>query len=455
MKNSVHRHPDDIRSRFSYELSAMYKDEVPLYGALLELVAQINADASGKDGFTDAANSDMVSSRMEIERHGAIRLGTAEELSMMRRLFAVMGMEPVGYYDLALAGLPVHATAFRPVSEAALKRNPFRIFTSLLRLELIEDVQLSRRAADILAHRQIFTPRCVALIEQAESAGGLQPAEAEEFIDEALKTFKWHGEATVDAETYEQLRSAHPLIADVVCFKGPHINHLTPRVMDIDRAQSAMIERGIPAKDSIEGPPRRHCPILLRQTSFLALNELTRFVGPEPVDGSHTARFGEIEQRGCALTRKGRELYDELLHQSLEQRSAYPFNRFPDDWEQLRRDGLAFFRYAVSDRAHALGHPPAAASLDVLVEGGWIEIHPLTYEDFLPVSAAGIFRSNLRATDEATYEAAGNQHAFEAALGRPVHNEIELYAAAQAATLAQCETWIRASAAFDMNYEAS
>ena len=29
--------------------------------------------------------------------------------------------------------------------------------------------------------------------------------------------------------------------------------------------------------------------------------------------GTHTARFGEIEQRGVALTPKGRELYDSLL----------------------------------------------------------------------------------------------------------------------------------------------
>lgn len=56
-------------------------------------------------------------------------LGTARELATMRRLFAVMGMAPVGYYDLSVAGVPVHSTAFRPVDEAALSRNPFRVFT--------------------------------------------------------------------------------------------------------------------------------------------------------------------------------------------------------------------------------------------------------------------------------------------------------------------------------------
>src|SRR5690606_6031800 len=150
------------------------------------------------------------------------------ELATLRRLFAVMGMQPVGYYDLTVASVPVHSTAFRPVSVSALANNPFRVFTSLLRLELIDDVALRKKAASILAQRTIFTPACLELIELFETRGGLTSQQAQEFVAQALYTFKWHHEATVDKDTYESLRKAHPLIADVVCFKGPHINHLTP-----------------------------------------------------------------------------------------------------------------------------------------------------------------------------------------------------------------------------------
>jgi len=438
MSLSTRLHPDVIRSQFSLALSKMYQAEVPLYGDLLELVADINADVLGEQ--EQSSKQSDAPDRIEVERHGAIRLGTDAELAMMRRLFAVLGMQPVGYYDLSLAGLPVHATAFRPLTESSLAANPFRVFTSLLRLELIADADLREHAARILAQRHIFTPRCVALIELSEAAGGLNADEASEFIAEALHTFRWHGEATVDIDTYNQLKAAHPLIADVVCFKGPHINHLTPRVLDIDRAQHAMLERGIPAKDVIEGPPPRRCPVLLRQTSFLALNEPIQFVGDTPVAGSHTARFGEIEQRGCALTRKGRALYDTLLSESLRG-AADALTRFPDDWAQLRREALAYCRYSVGANAAALGEPPADASADELVEGGWLDAQPLTYEDFLPVSAAGIFRSNLRATGSVGYQAngtaGGNQPAFEAALGCPVYDEFELYAAIQAASQAE------------------
>jgi len=436
MTQSASLSPDDIRSQFALALSRMYQTEVPLYGDLLDLVAAINADSP----------EHIDSARLDTERHGAIRLGTAAELAMMRRLFAVMGMQPVGYYDLSQAGLPVHATAFRPLTEASLARNPFRVFTSLLRLELIDDAALRAHASQILAQRQIFTPRCVALIEQAEVVGGLTALEAAEFIAEALHTFRWHGEATVDIDTYNQLKAAHPLIADVVCFKGPHINHLTPRVLDIDRAQAAMVERGIPAKDGIEGPPPRRCPILLRQTSFLALNEPIQFIGSTPVAGSHTARFGEIEQRGCALTRKGRALYDAVLAQSLQGDTA-AFARFPDDWTQLRREALVYCRYMVGAAAAQLGEPPVEASADDLVEGGWLDAQPLTYEDFLPVSAAGIFRSNLRATESVGYAAGGNQQAFEAALGVSVCDEFELYATIQTASQAESVASLRAQAA--------
>jgi uncharacterized glyoxalase superfamily metalloenzyme YdcJ len=166
---------DDIREHFSQAMSAMYQQEVPQYGTLLELVADVNLAVLENNPLLheQLANADELA-RLNVERHGAIRVGTALELSTLRRMFAIMGMFPVSYYDLSQAGVPVHSTAFRPIDDEALSRNPFRIFTSLLRLELIENVALRERAAQILASRNIFTPRCLALIELYESEGALQ-----------------------------------------------------------------------------------------------------------------------------------------------------------------------------------------------------------------------------------------------------------------------------------------
>lgn len=442
--------PDDIRSLFAQAMSTMYRTEVPLYGTLVDLVAEINdAVLTANPALAEQLDRTDERARLDQERHGAIRVGTAEELATLGRLFALMGMYPIGYYDLSVAGVPVHSTAFRPRTAQALARNPFRVFTSLLRLELIENAALREQSAAILAQRRIFTDTALALIAQAERDGGLDEADARRFVIEALETFRWHGDATVSLDTYHALHDAHRLIADVVSFRGPHINHLTPRTLDIDAAQAGMLARGIDAKAVIEGPPPRRCPILLRQTSFKALEETVHFPSGEAGDaGTHTARFGEIEQRGLALTPKGRALYDQLLAQARDSGGAgstgqdYPtrlasaFTAFPDDHDTLRREGLGYYRYALTDAGRA--NPAAVADLpaEALIAAGLASADPIVYEDFLPVSAAGIFQSNLGGDEQRAYAAHANRDAFEQALGIKVEDEFAIYARLQAESLA-------------------
>ncbi|MER2176836.1 MAG: VOC family protein [Stenotrophomonas maltophilia] len=442
--------PDDIRSLFAQAMSTMYRTEVPLYGTLVDLVAEINdAVLTANPALAEQLDRTDERARLDQERHGAIRVGTAEELATLGRLFALMGMYPVGYYDLSVAGVPVHSTAFRPRTAQALARNPFRVFTSLLRLELIENVALREQSAAILAQRRIFTDTALALIAQAEREGGLDEADARRFVIEALETFRWHGDATVSLETYHALHDAHRLIADVVSFRGPHINHLTPRTLDIDAAQAGMLARGIDAKAVIEGPPPRRCPILLRQTSFKALEETVHFPSGDAGDaGTHTARFGEIEQRGLALTPKGRALYDQLLAQARDSGGAgstgqdYPtrlaaaFTAFPDDHDTLRREGLGYYRYALTEAGRA--NPGAVGDLpaEALIAAGLASADPIVYEDFLPVSAAGIFQSNLGGDEQRAYAAHANRDAFEQALGMKVEDEFAIYERLQAESLA-------------------
>jgi uncharacterized glyoxalase superfamily metalloenzyme YdcJ len=435
---------DCIRDSFSQAMSAMYRAEVPQYGQLIALVGDINQaslEANPEMGVLLRASG---LDSLNRERHGAIRLGTAAELKTMRRVLAAMGMFPVGYYDLSMAGIPVHSTAFRPVDETALARSPFRLFTSLLRLELIADENLRRNAAEILGRRKIFSAQALALVARHETSGGLNQAEAEAFVEEILETFRWHGEATVDANTYGRLCDAHRLVADIISFKGPHINHLTPRTLDIDIAHAEMARRGLGAKAVIEGPPARKCPILLRQTSFKALEERVTFPGAGgAVEGTHTARFGEIEQRGQALTRKGRALYDRQLAIALSvtpngssrdygERLCAAFVPFPDDYGALRREGLGFFRHCITEPGFIAD---AHDDLDALIAQGSVKVDPIIYEDFLPVSAAGIFQSNLDGTSHYVGGASGAKAVFEEALGSAVLDEFELYAQVQRSSL--------------------
>lgn len=480
---------DDIRHDFSLAMSEMYQKEVPLYGDLIDLVSEVNTEVLNKQPeIRQQLEHTGEIDRLGMERHGAIRLGTAAELSMMRRLFAVMGMYPVGYYDLAPAGVPVHSTAFRAIDTQSLNKSPFRVFTSLLRLDLIDDEALKQEAIAALDKRTIFTDNVINLIKRFEEQGGLTAEDAKQFVKEALETFRWHDKTPVSKGLYQQLLSQHGLIADVVGFKGPHINHLTPRTLDIDAVQAGMRAKGIPPKAIIEGPPRRRCPILLRQTSFKALEEAVSFKNPNGgyETGHHTARFGEIEQRGVALTPKGRALYDQLLSQARRQLAVTPnadnaseyyqvlesaFAAFPDDYQTLHDEGLAYFYYQavgsdadivvadIEQTLHSLEVESINDSISRqvvtdLLEQEMIRLEPIVYEDFLPVSAAGIFQSNLHddstndnENDNENSENSGkqskgevhtNKEAFENALGAQVYDELELYQTLQAQSLKAC-----------------
>jgi len=451
---SDHISTSDIRSAFSAAMSAMYREEVPAYGTLMELVGRVNDETlAAQPKLKERLQATDYLDRISEERHGAIRLGTAAELAMMARVFAVMGMYPVGYYDLSTAGVPVHSTAFRPIGDAELKRNPFRVFTSLLRLDLIANEELREASAQILAKRQIFTKGAVELTEKAERDGGLGKEDAQRFVSEVLETFRWHDEANVDAAMYHRLHDAHRLIADVVSFKGPHINHLTPRTLDIDQVQSLMPEYGIAPKAVVEGPPTRACPILLRQTSFKALEEPVSFRNADGVweTGSHTARFGEIEQRGVALTPKGRALYDQLLDASrkivrpaadgsnardYEAALAQSFAEFPDDWSTIRAQGLGYFTYSLTATGKAAA--TTRGDIETLIDQGLVQFDPIVYEDFLPVSAAGIFQSNLGDGAQQEFVASPNQKRFETDLGMKVLNEFDHYAGIEQASIDAC-----------------
>ncbi len=214
-----------------------------------------------------------------------------------------------------------------------------------------------------------------------------------------------------------------------------------------------MLERGLPAKALIEGPPRRACPILLRQTSFKALDEPTAFRERSGTlaPGLHTARFGEIEERGVALKPQGRALYDRLLDGARSETDARTgerdadyaralekaFEAFPDTYEELRVRNLAYFRYAVSDDSSAHDGDGRPCDVSELIRRGSVVCRPVVYEDFLPISAAGIFRSNLGERDVTEVSGSANRDLFELQLGCEVIDEHDLYSKIEQRTLSE------------------
>ena len=419
-----------LRAAFAARMAAMYGREVPAYTTLVEVAAAVNADVVARDPV--AAQRLGSIERVTAERHGAIRVGTPAELHAVSRVFAALGMFPVGFYDLreaARSSVPVVSTAFRPVAAEELARNPFRMFTSLL---VVDDRRffspdLQARLETFLSRRVLFPPALVALAERAIADSGLGAADAEEFLRLATASFELSREP-VDRAWYAELEAVSSVAADIGGVASTHINHLTPRVLDIDELYRRMGERGIAMIDAIQGPPRWEGPdVLLRQTSFRALAEPRRFREADGTvtDGALRVRFGEVEARGVALTPAGRDRYDTLQREvdaavtgGAAREVVAPkiwADGMPGTEAELFDQGLAY--YTVDDRG---------------------DRSPIVYEDFLPRSAAGIFQSNLSgegSRDDAVSGARRDAGWLSDVLGVQVADPYALYSAQQAASL--------------------
>ncbi|MGW7365127.1 2-oxoadipate dioxygenase/decarboxylase [Streptomyces sp. NPDC054841] len=427
-----------LRAAFARRLSAMYGTEVPAYTTLVEVAGQVNDTVMRAAG--ESAERLGSIERVTAERHGAIRVGTPRELRQAAQIFAALGMEPVGFYDLrdaAASAVPVVSTAFRPVLPAELDRNPFRVFTSMLTPadRRFFDADLEKRLEAFLGRRALFPPELLELAECAEQEEGLPEDRAERLLSLAVAAFELSPEP-VDRAWYAELEKVSAVAADIGGVTSTHINHLTPRVLDIDDLYRRMEDRGITMIDRIQGPPRWDGPdVLLRQTSFRALAEPRTFREADgtTTTGSLRVRFGEVEARGIALSREGRALYDRLVDGPVEEWAAH----FPHTERQLAVDGLGFFTYkAVHDRPRDGRRPPD--DLAGLLAGGWVTARPIVYEDFLPRSAAGIFQSNLTdpgARDTAQEGTHYDQQGMSEAIGRTVHDPFDLYAAQQDGSL--------------------
>jgi uncharacterized glyoxalase superfamily metalloenzyme YdcJ len=121
------------------------------------------------------------------------------------------------------------------------------------------------------------------------------------------------------------------------------------------------------------------------------------------VAGTLRVRFGEVEARGVALTPQGRARYDAAMAEP--DPSASWSRDFPATDEEMAAQGLAYY----------CGGDPSK---------------PVVYEDFLPASAAGIFRSNIDTDTEAVAAVDDSDYSLDrmaGAIGHHIHDPYELY----------------------------
>ncbi len=389
----------------------MYGSEVPAYTTLLDVTQEVNS-AVLRENPHDGQRLGSIE-RVSAERHGAVRIGKPAELRELARIFQAMGMHPVGYYDLRQGvgtAVPVVSTAFRPIDPDELAYNPFRVFTSLLVTSdrRFFDADLQRRLETFLAGRRLFPDRLLELADRSIEHNYLDQDDGAELVELATNSLALSHEP-MDRTWYDELEAVSPVAADIGGSASTHINHLTPRVLDIDTLHASMGQRGIEMIEEIQGPPAWRGPdVLLRQTSFRALAEARVFRDQDGVVsyGSLRVRFGEVEARGIALTPTGRTLYEQAMGETEVRVGRSDGGRrqdiatqvwsdhFPDSYAELAASGLGVFTFQL--RTAGLTTPDTfEADLPSLIRSGHVNVEPIVYEDFLPRSAAGIFQSNL------------------------------------------------------------
>jgi len=105
----------------------------------------------------------------------------------------------------------------------------------------------------------------------------------------------------------------------------------------------------------------------------------------------------------------------------------------------MRCQDLAYFRYRLTPVGETHRHSiKPGDDPQPLIERGWLVAQPIIYEDFLPVSAAGIFQSNLGSEGGQRSHGHSSRAAFEHALGAPVADEFELYQQASDRSKKRC-----------------
>lgn len=253
-----------------------------------------------------------------------------------------------------------------------------------------------------------------------------------------------------------------------------HLPHIAPSAMDafeIASVDRRMIDQAVERlqhrlsapefqlaaiknagfKDFTEGPPGG-TPVLLRQDAYRAVAEQVLFTEPDGsiVQGEHTARFGEIEERFYATTPAGRAMYDACLAEAERFHSSEPrhpndlaaherslaglFARIPKTLEQLVVQGLVYAEWEPTAAGLAARGTIDTHDFTELFRRGLVRCEGIRYEDFLPISAAGIFASNLNqygTRAEGTAPRTWTKADLEAIIGRPIIDADAAYEATE------------------------
>ncbi|HSH35465.1 aspartate kinase, partial [Schnuerera sp.] len=170
-----------------------------------------------------------------------------------------------------------------------------------------------------------------------------------------------------------------------------HNNIKGTYVKEVDKEMEQKSITGLSVSDEVLMITINKVPYTLKNISDIFSSFANHAVNIDMISQtSPNAGFVNISFTTRLLT-ASRERTQGLDNTAHQQVLAEVFADFPDSESALRRQGLAFFEYRLTDAGRA-ADKVAEADLETLIERGLVSARPITYEDFLPISAAGIFQ---------------------------------------------------------------
>lgn len=416
-----------IREKIVEAILASFKQSMPIYAEMMAVAQDINNAAGPQEA-----------DRLGRIMHAAIRCASPAELRTIKDILALMGCEPVNYYDLR-EKVSVQSTAFRPTCPHDIQRNGFRLFCSMLSIDCIAESERPF-VESIIARRDLFSPALRDLIATGKQQGGLDQQQSVLFIAECVHLFIRPDTAMVSMDDHQQLRTINKVAAQVLVTNSLAFNHLTPSVASVPEAHRQMQQRGIQTIPVWQGPVGKD--VVLRQTSCLAppVKLLFPSDGDTFIEADYQETFVEFEERLTALTPKGRLWFEKLFAQGKEQLTLpegdagyadhyyevmeAALEPFPSDSMECWKQGLTYFTFeCVAKRIDD------DRTFEQLVSDGIIKLVPQKYEDFFGPAATNIFNSNIGLEDvsNAGIATVDSQADFETMLDRPVVNMYDYY----------------------------
>lgn len=366
----------ELRRGLSQMLSRVFS-ETPIVGAQYTKVCDVVSELRREAG--------LPSEDVHIPKHGAMRFGSPKDMFTMKRFLALAGMHPVNVYDLSLPdnpnAVPAVSTAFRPSDSGDL-----RLFASQLQLYHSSIPQgLAEELRPHFEQRGLFNPESLELIQKAERDGGLTEADAADLLQHAEPTFRYKNSGA-PLELFKKSEEHSKFLADVVV--GTGLNHLTPETgVPIEKVYDELARRHgeealLPA---IQGPKTKVLT-QLKQSALIAPPQEIQFIDKngEIVMGTNPSSFVEFENDGIALTPKG------------QKQLAQSANLIPDTAEKIFEQELGFYTLHVTEKGRkASKETLASLSTTEMEKQEFVEKRAVIYKDFLPISAAGIFKATL------------------------------------------------------------